>query len=393
MGRPRNLESVGSMRALLLLVSIVVLVDTSFYAAITPLLPDLREEFGLSKTGAGVLAAAYPIGTFVGGLPGGYMAARVGVKPTVLAGLGLMTVASVAFAFANSIVLLDLARFVQGVGGAASWAGAMAWLAGAAPKEQRGQMIGTAMGAAIAGALFGPVIGVAADVTSYELVFCTVGVIGVGLMVWTLRTPAAKPLGDGSLRGLLGALKNPQVRTGLLLVTVPGLLFGTLSVLGPLRMDELGAASVAIGATWLLAAGLEAIVSPLAGRFSDRRGRLAPLLAGLIGGVITFAILPWPNTALTLAIVIVLGSPVIGLLWAPAMAMLSDGADKVGLEQGLAFGLMNLTWATGQSIGDIGGSALGESAGDEVAYLTLSVICLLAFLALRASSVRRLATA
>ena len=65
------------MRALLLLASIVVLVDTSFYAAITPLLPDLTEEFGLSKSGAGLLAAAYPIGTFVGGLPGGYMAARV----------------------------------------------------------------------------------------------------------------------------------------------------------------------------------------------------------------------------------------------------------------------------------------------------------------------------
>ena len=87
--------SAASMRALLLLASIVVLVDTSFYAAITPLLPDLTEEFGLSKSGAGILAAAYPIGTFVGGLPGGYMAARVGVKPTVLLGLALMTVASV----------------------------------------------------------------------------------------------------------------------------------------------------------------------------------------------------------------------------------------------------------------------------------------------------------
>jgi MFS family permease len=315
------------------------------------------------------------------------------VKPTVLLGLALMTVASVAFAFAHTILLLDLARFVQGVGGAASWAGAMAWIAGAAPKEQRGQMIGTAMGAAIAGALLGPVLGVAADLTSYALVFCTVGAIGVGLMIWTFKTPAAKPLGDGSMKGLISALTNREVRTGLLLVTVPGLLFGTLSVLGPLRMDELGAASIAIGATWLLAAGLEAIVSPLAGRFSDRRGRLAPLLAGLVGGAITFAILPWPNTALALAIVIVVGSPVIGLLWAPAMAMLSDGAEHVGLEQGLAFGLMNLTWATGQSIGDIGGARLGEAAGDEVAYLLLSALCVACFAVLRAKSIRRPATA
>src|SRR5688572_18909225 len=108
------------MRKLLFLVSIVVLVDTSFYAAITPLLPELTDEYGLSKTGAGILAAAYPIGTFVGGLPGGFMAARVGVRPTVFAGLALMVLASVVFAFASSIVVLDAARFVQGVGGAAS---------------------------------------------------------------------------------------------------------------------------------------------------------------------------------------------------------------------------------------------------------------------------------
>lgn len=381
------------MRKLLLLASIVVLVDTSFYAAITPLLPDLTDEFGLSKTGAGILAAAYPIGTFVGGLPGGIMAARVGVRPTVLTGLALMTAASVAFAFANDIVVLDVARFVQGVGGAASWAGAMAWVAGAAPKEKRGQMIGSAMGAAIAGALLGPVIGVAADLAGFELVFCTIAVVGVGLMVWTLRTPAAQPLGDGSLRGLVNALGDGRVRTGLALVTVPGLLFGTLSVLGPLRLDELGAATAVIGAVWLVAAGLEAIVSPLAGRFSDRRGPIAPLLGGLVGGAVMFCILPVADSAVTLALVIVIGSPVIGLLWAPSMAMLSDGADAMGLEQGLAFGLMNLTWATGQSIGDVGGARLGEAAGDEVAYLLLAAICVAAFFALRLLPSRRPATA
>jgi MFS family permease len=381
------------MRKLLLLVSAVVLVDTSFYAAITPLLPDLTEEFGLTKTGAGILAAAYPIGTFVGGLPGGMLAARVGVRPTVLLGLGLMVLSSIAVAFAGSILVLDIARFVQGVGGAASWAGAMAWLAGAAPREKRGQLIGSAMGAAIAGALLGPVIGVAADLAGFEVVFCFIAMIGVGLMVWTLRTPAAAPLGDGTLRGLVGAMRNGQVRTGLLLITVPGLLFGTLSVLGPLRLDELGATTAAIGAIWLMSAAFEAIVSPLAGRFSDKRGPLTPLLGGLVGCAITFALLPWPNDAVTLGILIVIGSPVIGLLWAPSMSMLSDGADAVGLEQGIAFGLMNLTWATGQALGDIGGARLGQAAGDEVAYLTLSVICLAAFIVLRTRSLRRPATA
>ena len=371
------------MRRLLLLASTVVLVDTSFYAAITPLLPELTDQYGLSKAGAGLLAAAYPAGTFAGGLPGGLLAARWGVKPTVLLGLALMVVSSIGFAFANSVVMLDIARFVQGIGGAASWAGAMAWIAAAAPRDQRGQMIGTAMGAAIAGALLGPVIGVLADVLGFEAVFFGVGVIGIGLMLWTARMPGAKPEGDGSLRGLWRALANHDIRLSLALITVPGLLFGTAGVLVPLRMDALGAGAAAIGITWLLGAGLEAIASPLAGRFSDRRGRMAPMLAGLAGAAVIYTLFPWPNSWELVAILVIIGAPVVGLLWAPSMAMLSDGADHMGLEQGLAFGLMNLTWATGQTLGNLGGAGLGQAAGDEVAFLLLAVMCVVVFAALR----------
>ena len=48
------------MRRLLAFVCVVVFVDTLFYAAITPILPELTDRFGLSKTAAGILAAAYP---------------------------------------------------------------------------------------------------------------------------------------------------------------------------------------------------------------------------------------------------------------------------------------------------------------------------------------------
>ena len=111
------------MRRLLALACLIVFVDTIFFAAITPLLPHFEDEFGLSKSASGVLAAAYPAGTFVGAIPGGYLAARAGVRATVLLGLTLMVVSSLGFAFADSIVALDAARFLQGIGGAASWAG------------------------------------------------------------------------------------------------------------------------------------------------------------------------------------------------------------------------------------------------------------------------------
>ena len=105
------------LRRLLFLASSIVFLDTVFFAAIVPLLPTYAADFELTKTGAGVLAAAYPAGTFLGALPGGWLTARIGVRPTVVLGLTTLIASSLAFAFANSIVVLDLARFVQGLGG------------------------------------------------------------------------------------------------------------------------------------------------------------------------------------------------------------------------------------------------------------------------------------
>src|SRR5918996_3863260 len=147
------------MRRLLLLVGAIVFVDTMFFAALTPLLPEYAEDLNLSKAGAGLLAAAYPLGGLVGGIPGGIAAARLGVRPTVLIGLAGMAVTTLTFGLADSIWLLDTARFLQGVASSFSWTAGLAWLVAAARPDRRGQTIGAAMGAAIFGALFGPVIG------------------------------------------------------------------------------------------------------------------------------------------------------------------------------------------------------------------------------------------
>src|SRR5687768_10117181 len=127
------------MRRQLTLVSAIVLLDTSFFAAITPLLPFYADEQNLTKTSAGILTAAYPAGTMLAALPAGAIAARVGAKRMLGYGLGLLAISSLTFGLADSIVLLDVARFAQGIGGAVSWTGGMGWLSASAPPDRRSQ--------------------------------------------------------------------------------------------------------------------------------------------------------------------------------------------------------------------------------------------------------------
>jgi MFS family permease len=377
------------MRRLVAFVCCIVFIDTAFYSAITPLLPELRDEFGLSKTAAGILAASYPAGTLLGALPGGWLSSRVGVRPTVQLGLVMMVGASLAFAFADSVVVLDIARFVQGLGGAASWAGALGWLVGAAPRERRGELIGTGLAAAVAGALFGPALGALSDAIGQEPVFSAIAVAGVGLMVWASRMSGAQPGGETSFGTLVASLRDRRVAAGMWLTTLPSLLYGTMSVLGPLRLDDLGASTLAIAAAFLASAGLEALAAPFVGRVSDRRGRLLPSVLGVAGGCLAMLVLPWPSTAAGLAVLIVLAGPAIGILYTPAMAMLSDGAESFGIAQGFAFALINVAWASGQSVGEAGSARLADAAGDHVPYLILACACAATLAVLVRQLVRR----
>jgi MFS family permease len=100
-------------------------------------------------------------------------------------------------------------------------------------------------------------------------------------------------------------------------------------------------------------------------------------------------LLPWPSSAWTLAALIVLAGPLIGILYTPAMAMLSDGAESFGVAQGFAFALVNLAWASGQAVGDAGSARLADAVGDHVPYLILAGACALTLAVLVRELARR----
>jgi MFS family permease len=370
------------MRRLLVLVGAIVLVDTMFFTALTPLLPHYVDKLDLGKGSAGVLQAMYPAGALLAAVPGGMAAARFGVKPTVLTGLFLLALTTTAFGLADSVWTLDLARFVQGVSSAFSWTGALAWLVAASSPGRRGQLIGSAFGAAIAGALFGPVLGAIASFTGTGAAFGAVAGLAIILAAAASRTPAATPAEPQPVRTLFRALLSRRIQIPMWLCLLPALLFGNLSVLAPLRLSHLGWGAAAVGGTYLVMAAVEAGWAPILGRASDHYGRFRPLRAALLASAVVTFVLPWPDNPWLLAAVIVTAGFAFGSFWTPAMSMITDEAETVGLDYGYAFALVNIAWAPGQAGGSAIGGAVASVTSDAVAYLGLTVLCVLTLLAI-----------
>jgi MFS family permease len=371
------------VRRLLLLVSAIVAADTTFFTALTPLLPHFADKYDLTKGAAGIFIATYASGVLVAAVPAGLATSRLGPKRAVLAGLILMSAASLGFAVAGSIWTLAAARFFQGFGSAFSWAGGLAWLMSATPRERRGELLGAAMGAAVFGALLGPVLGAIAGLIGTRPAFLLVTTGGVALIGWAMTTPGAERA-EQRLRDAVAAARERQLLAGLWLIVLPSLLFGVLIVLVPLRLADHGWGTIAIGAVFLVTTALETVLNPLLGRFTDRRGRLQPIRLALLGSVAVSVALAWTTKPGMIVPLVLVAGIAYGAFYTPGLALISDGAERAGLAQGIAFALMNAVWGIGAMVGPAAGGALAAVAGDATPYLLMAALCLATYVASRA---------
>jgi MFS family permease len=371
------------VRRLLALSCAIVLVDTIFYAALTPLVPLFEEEFGLSKSAVGILSGAYGAGVLVGSVPGGYLASRSGVRTTALVGLILMSVTSVMFALVDTTWLLVAVRFAGGFGSALSWVAAFTWLVDRAPEERRAEMIGVMISAAVVGALLGPVLGSVAATVGLLPAFASVAVVGGVIAVWAALEQAPISSGDISLLPALRTLREPIQLTSLWFIGLSPLLFSALAVLVPLDLNRLGWGAAAVGTVFFVSAIFEAFVHPLLGRWSDRSGYRPPVFAGLLTSIGILLLLTWVGNPWLIGLLVVLAAGAFNATLVPGTALFSRGTEKAGMERAVAFAITNFAWASGYAVGAPVGGFLADLRGDALSYLTLTGVCLLTIVLLR----------
>ncbi len=235
-------------------------------------------------------------------------------------------------------------------------------------------MIGTAMGAAIFGALLGPAVGALAEALGPRPVFAGIAGISAVLVGWALRTPSVEA-DPQPASAYLRAFREPVILGALWLIVLPAVIFGVISVLVPLDLGDAGWSAAAIAAAFIVSAAIEMVVAPLLGRFSDRRGRLLPLRIALIGSVVVMTAFAFAGRPAVVVVLLVAAAVTFGGFWAPAMALLADGAERIGLALGLAFGLLNASWGVGNAIGPSLGGALADLGGDALPYGIMALAC------------------
>ena len=365
----------GSSRRLTLYAGGVFAVESGFFAVIPPLVPGLVQEAHLTTTEVGVMVAAYPAGVVIGALPSIKLVERLGVRATVFVGLGLLFLATIGFALGRNGLTLDAARFLQGFGGAVAWAGALAWLTGTASGDQRGAVIGSAIGAALIGTVFGPAVGALAADVGRGPAFSGLAAV---LVLLAIATPAQAPPPDrsrGSVRALLRLVRTRQAATGTVALFVIGVMGGTTWSLTPLLIARLGGGAVIIAAMvatgYVLAAGLNVIVGPL----TDRVGRLGPTVAMLLFAGLLLPWMPAYGALAPLLATSVLASATLSGLWTPTAAMVADGAGPSTGGQAVAVGAMNAFWAGGGAIGPVVMAIIADNAGFQPAYVIGGLLC------------------
>ena len=77
-----------------------------------------------------------------------------------------------------------------------------------------------------------------------------------------------------------------------------------------------------------------------------------------------------------LAVVTVLAACAFGIFWAPAMSLVSDTSERMGIDVAWGFAIANLAWAPGQATGAAVGGTLARATTDAVPYLLLAGCCL-----------------
>lgn len=281
-----------------------LLIALAALAAVAPLATDaylpafaqMADDLGVSASSVQLTMTMFLVGIALGQLGIGVLSDRVGRRPLLLWGSVLALVASIGAALAPSLSVLLIARFFQGLGGAAGM------VLGRAVISDRSRGITAARALSVVMAIQGiaPVVapilgGVLVEPIGWRgilgVVAAFTGLLVVMVVLWVPESLPAEQRHDGGLRILLEGTRelardHGLVRLLLINALSFGLLMAYLSAAPFVLRNVLGMGTVAYTTVFGLCGATVtvtiAVAASLVRRFSQARQVRVGLIAGLV---------------------------------------------------------------------------------------------------------------
>jgi len=362
------------------IVSLMTLVIMLGSSVISPVLPLIAQEFGVSYAGAGMLVAAFAVGRIPFDFIGGAAVDRFSPRLIACGGAAIVAISAALSAVAKSFAALLWYRLLGGIGSALFTITAMTFLVRTVAPQRMGQAMGFYQSMLLVGVSIGPGVGGLAASAFHDLrapfwamavLSLSVAVVGVWWIgefpALTGRGPAESP---SSNREAVSRLLRDWTFVFACVLTL--LLFGirsgiSLNLMPLFAQEKIGLGEAGIGLTQSLCSLANFCVIWHAGRLLDGVGRRWVTLVSLWATVLSILLFPWATTYARLVIASLAFGAAIGYLGPAPAAMIADLTPPG--RAGTVMGLYRGAGDTGLLIGPIFAGWLAGHLGFDFAFL------------------------
>ncbi len=373
--------------------TVLALCTLAFFAtmvgrlAISPVVPLITDEFGVSNSVIGIALTGMWMAYFAAQFPSGVLADRFGERPVILVAVGGTAIASAFLAVAPAFALFLVGTIA--LGGVAGLHYSVATTLLTRTYEEIGTAIGVHnSGGPVAGLLAPPIaawIGVRYGWRPAVAIGTAMAVPIFLLFAWRVRPrPAQRP--DQPMRErfelgpVVAVLSRPEIAFPVALAILGAFVWqATASFLPTFLVSHRGQSTEFAGVVFAGYFVVQAITQVGVGAASDRYGRDAATAGCMVLAVAGFALLiAVPGAIALTAAIVLIGT---GLGWGAAllprfMDVLSEA------ERGAGFGLVRSVYGFIGASGSVGTGALADLFGWGVAFAVLAVLLVIVFVAL-----------
>lgn len=340
---------------------------------ISPLLPTLQEQFGVSTANAGWMLGAYTLGSAVFALIAGPLSDGWNRRTVLSAGLLGFSVSTILCGFADGFWTMCLFRFLAGVSAAFTAPQVWASIPAIMPAPSVSRTMGIAFAGLAASQALGVPIGSWLATAHWSVPFWTIGFASLLLAVFAFYTlPDMKPTAQkGKLTSIfhryIPLITSSRARSGFLAYLLLHLGSGTVfAFVGKWLADRFGLPIGQIG-TVMMFLGLGTLLGSMVSAYAARKLGQGSVAGGGMALLISlYAVTPHLTSLSAVTIVYLIIFATLGIVFPIVMgALTSLNASIRGTISSLANSTMNGAntlgaWIAGQLYVQFGGfSSIG----------------------------------